>query len=391
MSKEEWPSFVKTTEDKNSGMMEEWKNGKRMGKWLLVIIFSFSFNVSAFACRFTVREIGFSTLSQDIYSLVVIDQNTNASDQFWQSIRDKLEDSNIRLVVLNPDRNAEHPFVKQVLDTRLSLPALVLISPDGRMLKLNNGDLSKHVDEVLDSPVRRRLRNDLFGIFSVILWVDGKNEVLNSKTDNIIKSDCERIESIIPYMPKKVRNGPISIHITASEFMTEKVLLWSLGIDKLPDEPVAFVLYGRGRIMGGAVDASAISEGRLYNYMSMIGADCECGLDRKWMLGNQIPMLWSSESRQQLADEVGFDVDNPMIQAEMSRIMAKETNPDIAGDVDFGIDVIDLNTAFEQTPVTNDENTNSGIKPNHITIIMLVFALLIVITGLFIFYRNRYS
>ncbi|MCK5702250.1 MAG: hypothetical protein KAI29_13890, partial [Cyclobacteriaceae bacterium] len=185
------------------------------------------------------------------------------------------------------------------------------------------------------------------------------------------------------------RNGPMSIHISAGDFKAERVLLWSLGIDELPDEPVAFVLYGRGRIMGDVVNASEILDGRLYKYMSMIGADCECGLDRKWMLGNQIPLLWPSVSRQQLVSEVGFDVDNPMILAEMSRILAKETNPNVAGDLGYGIEVIDLNTAFDQVPEIEYDETESKTKLNQGFAVMVIFTLLVVATGFFFFYRNK--
>lgn len=360
-----------------------------MRKGLLAILFIISFYINANACRFTVREIGFSTLSQDIYSLVVIDQEADATDQFWQSIRDRLEDSNIDLRVLHPLSDANHPLVKQIINREINLPALVLVAPDGRMLELNVNSLSEQLDLVIDSPIRRRLSNDFAYVFSVILWVDGKDDIKNSEADSIIVNDCDRIENLIPYMPKKVRNGPMSIHISAEDFKSERVLLWSLGIDKLAEEPMAFVLYGRGRIMGDAVSASDISEGKLFKYMSMIGADCECGLDRKWMLGNQIPLLWPSVSRQQLVSEVGFDVDNPMILAEMSRILAKETNPNVVGDLGYGIEVIDLNTAFDQAPEIEYDESESKTYLNPGSITMMVFALLVVTIGLSFFYRNK--
>jgi len=367
--------------------MGKWKIGRKMSKWLLVAVFTISFFISANACRFTVREIGFSILSQDIYSLVFIDQNANPTDQLWQSIRHKLKDSNIRLFVLQPNKDADHPYVKHFLNN-VRLPALVLFAPDGRMLELNVNDISGQVNKVLDSPVRKQLRNDFSGTLSIIVWIDGKDELTNLEIEGIIKNDCERIKNIIPYMPKAVKNGPTSIHISANEFSREKILLWSMGVEEIPEKPIGFVLYGRGRIMGGPVIASAISEGRLYNYMSMIGADCECGLDRKWMLGKQVPLLWPPESRQELADIINFDVDNPMIQAEMSRILAKETNPNIAGELDYGIDVIDLNAAFSDDSAV-EKNNSSYSKFSYVAIIMLSFTLFIVIIGLFFFYRNR--
>ena len=141
--------------------------------------------------------------------------------------------------------------------------------------------------------------------------------------------------------------------------------------------------------MGEAVDAQKVIENRLYKLMSMIGADCECGLDRRWMLGNQIPLLWPSESRQLLANDVGFDVDNPMILAEMSRILAKETNPDVAGDVGYGIEVIDLNTAFNEIPEIDYDETDSDQKTNPVLLIFLSFTVAIIAIGVFFFYRNK--
>ena len=107
------------------------------------------------------------------------------------------------------------------------------------------------------------------------------------------------------------------------------------------------------------------------------------------MLGNQIPLLWPSESRQLLANDVGFDVDNPMILAEMSRILAKETNPDVAGDVGYGIEVIDLNTAFNEIPEIDYDETESDQKTNPAFLIFLSFTVAIIAIGVFFFYRNK--
>ena len=192
-----------------------------MKRLLLVCIFTFSIYTSANACRFTVREIGFSTLSRDVYALVIIDKDANAADQSWQSVRDRLDDSNIQLAVLHPKRDAEHPYVKQVMSNNLSLPAYVLIAPDGRMLELQSNGISELVDFVLDSPIRSRLRNDFTEVFSVILWIDGKDEMFNSEIETIIQGDCERIKNIIPHMPKEVKNGPISIRISAEDLNKE--------------------------------------------------------------------------------------------------------------------------------------------------------------------------
>jgi len=355
---------------------------------LLVFLAGAGFNAEA--CRFTVREIGFSTLSHDIYSLVVIDNTASTSDQKWNRVRDSLEDSNIRLSVLHPEHDVENPHVKKAISDKSLLPAYLLVAPDGGTLVLEQGEISDIVDRVLNSGIRNSLRNEFSEVFSVVLLIEGRDEVKNAEAGRSIIGDCKRIESIMPYMPKEVRNGPVTIRISAGEFQNEKILLWSLGIEEQPEEPVAFVLYGRGRIIGEGVNAEAISEGMLYKYMSMIGADCECGLDRKWMLGKQIPLLWPSRSRQRLAKNLGFDVDNPMILSEMSMILAKETNAELAGDVSFGIETIDLDSAFDQVPeILFEEEVPSNSFKNLILISSLLLVAMVLTGGLILFRRKR--
>jgi hypothetical protein len=309
-------------------------------KLLLFIFIALGYSTQVTACRFTVREIGFSTLSQDIYSLVIVDANAIATDVQWRHIRERLKDSNIRLQVLHPED--DHPFVKHIKREELTFPAKVLIGPDDKLLILSDYSLAEVLEFVLDSPIRQRLRGELPQLFAAIVVVEGDEAATNQEAMQYLTNDCERIENAMPHMPKEVRYGPIIIKLKREDVIQEKVLLWSLGLDDAPEEPVALVIYGRGRFMGERVNVASIRQGHVYNLLSMIGADCECGLDKKWMLGHQLPLLWSAQTRKQLSEEVGFDVDNPMILAEMSRILAKETETDRDDAVAFGPQVIKI-------------------------------------------------
>lgn len=356
---------------------------------IFVFILIVNITVNAWACRFTVREIGFSTLSQDIYFLVIIDENANASDSKWKEIHSQLANANIKLVILHPANDMEHPYLKKAKAMSSEYPLNLLVAPDGRMLQLESETNSDLIDEVLESSVRKHLRNDFLDTFCVIVWIEGTNTSLNTEVGEIIAKECTQIENLMPHMPKEVRNGPVSIRINSKEIHDERVLLWSLGIDDPPEEPIAVVLYGRGRMIGETVDVSSIKEELLYKYMSMIGADCECGLDRKWMLGSQIPLLWSTENRQQLANEIGFDVDNPMILAEMSRILAKEVNANISDDVGYGIEVIDLNEALDFVPEIDYGNEVQDKSPNTMIISIMIMVAAILGTGIYFYFRNR--
>ncbi len=358
-----------------------------MRKFIFVVcLFLLSINILE-ACRFTVREIGYSTLSRDMYSLVVLDENVNATDVYWNSVHRKLHESNIRLSVLNPFADRQHPFAKQIIASNISLPAYVLIAPNGRMLILNHNKFELALKEVFDSPIRKNLYEDIPSVFSVLLWVDGEDETVHKSTARIISESVSQIENMMPHMPKEVKKGPLTYRITKEIYSKERVLMWALGLDEFPKRPVAFVFYGRGRIMGDVASFSEIKNGKLYKLMSMIGADCECGLDRKWMLGNQIPLLWAADTRQILVDELNFDVDNPMILAEMSRILAKETDANVAGDIGFGPEEINLDEAFDEIPeLTFDEN----IKESNAWMFYLMGLVLFILSiGLFLFFRNK--
>ena len=122
-------------------------------------------------------------------------------------------------------------------------------------------------------------------------------------------------------LPKPVNNGPKVIRVSENVFQQEKVLFWSLGLDSVPDEPIAFVLYGRGRFMGESVNYESMKGGDLDELLYLTGLDCECQADKIWMLGKQIPLSWDKNTQQEVFNEIEIDVENPMILAHMSRIM----------------------------------------------------------------------
>lgn len=320
---------------------------------------------SAEACRYTIREIGFSTLSKVTYVIYKIDQN---SSQFTQQQVHAFSESNIKTYGFNLSEHSSHPIVKYVQENNLSLPAYVLMDPDDRMIRLStNGAFNSLTDEILNSPIQKQLMAELPTIYATVLLIEGSILYENQMAKEQIIKNCEQLVNVMPNMPKQVEKGPNFKVISSENFDAEKVLLWSLGIDKIPEHPIVFVLYGKGRIMGESIGFQGIKGGDVFKHLSIIGADCECGLDRKWMLGYQVPLNWPNTLRQGLSDRLGFDVDNPMVLAEMSRILAIENkspkNPD---GVSFEPIVIDLDEEFDDIPtiehknITKEDGIDSG-------------------------------
>ena len=364
-----------------------------------------SFTLTCEACRFTVREIGFSFLSPTIYSLVVIDDQVRADAPNIEQLRRDLKSTNVKLVVLNTQSDASHPFVQQAKAANLDFPCTFLLSPDERLYPLfteTSYDASKlpsYVRQhVLHSPLRSHVLRHIEKTFAYVIRIPGTNATENQEVDQVIKDDLERVNDIMELMPKSVENPPQLVDLSTTDCKEESLFLWSLGLDRLPSHPQVYILYGRGRYMGKGLTLEEIRKGNVYRYLAMVGADCECNLDREWMLGTQIPLSWSDETRQRLAKSLDFDVDNPLILAEMSRILSKE-EPGGNATISYTPETIDLDEVFASEnpqkgnqPAVEDE-TSDAVKDSLTTQVFWItlIGLLAVVLGgaLYIIRKNK--
>jgi len=360
-------------------------------KVVLVSLFIMSFLTSK-ACRFTIREIGFSSLSKVSYVLYRIDAN---SSFIPKQQMDGFSDSNVKMFGLSVKEDKTNSVIQFALKQDLSMPAYVLAAPDGRMIALE-GDSFKNTIETatLLSPARKQLIAEMPASYAAVILIEGRGAAENSIASAKVLEACERIESIMPHMPKLISKGPKMILVSNEQFEEEKVMLWSLGLDTIPEHPTAFIVYGRGRIMGDSINYSEIQKGTVYKLLSIIGADCECGLDRKWMLGYQMPLDWPSETRQTLSDILGFDVDNPMVLTEMSRILAIENSLIADPDgISFEPITIDLEMEFNDVPEIEHMDEPSehieNISASSIIIYSLLATLFLIGIGAFLVLRKK--
>ena len=345
---------------------------------------------TAEACRYTIREIGFSTLSKVTYVMYRVDADTGF---FPKQQGKRFGDSNVKPIGIHLNENKD--IAKFIRTNKVALPAYILVDPNNRMLALpisNTADST--VENVLFSPYQNKLLSVLPKSYASVIVIEGKNALENKEVKNTVLEACQRITNIIPNMPKQVANGPGMLVVSKDNFIEEKTLCWSLGVDKIPEHAMAFIVYGRGRIMGEKITAQQVAKDDVYKLLSIIGADCECGLDRKWMLGYQVPLNWPSETRQHLSNDLGFDVDNPMVLAEMSRILAIENNiPKNPDRVSFEPIVIDLDKEFKSIPSIDHsqkkEEIKEGLSSNRIILYSIVAFLLIISIGLYIILKKK--
>ena len=277
------------------------------------------------ACRYTVREIGYSDLAVRSYRLVLIMDREITSEErteFEKLSFGLLLNSNIEAELVRP-ADADS-CVRSFLAARQTvLPAAVLVSPEDDCLIIHPREgkgfraiVWSLLEQAAESRLRDRLREELVRSFAVIFIFEEA-----APASAAAEAAVNRFEDLRDYLPKPVRAKIPVISLDAEQFRRERVLLWGLGMDPDADMPQAAVIYGRGRRMGPVLAGDMVTGTAFLNLLSVVGADCECGLDHSWKLGQMMPLKWGYREQEALTRMLGFDVEHPRVKAEMSRIL----------------------------------------------------------------------
>ena len=367
------------------------------------------FSNSGYACRYTVREIGFADFGKDLYKLVLFKDNrvSNANAKLFKSISyAALLDANITVEVLDVDKDKSAPLLKYYKKTKDGkLPNVILVSPEDRVKPFvfdNKKDFTQTVwtllERIVTSPARYKLIDNIIKSYGIIYFIEGNNSEKNKAAYKIINEAVDEIKSIMMTLPKPVNIPPIIITIKSDERNDENVLLWSLGWDEKIDKgnPAVALIYGRGRRMGPMLKGHLIKEDVIRNMLRFIGEDCECGLDRSWMLGTMIPMRWDSKLKASVLKQYGFDADNPMVISEMSQILSvapQRVNNSIDTDLLYGYseNVLAISDSSKRRSTEQSQIVTKDSEMNVSSIIIysfIGFALIVIIGGL-VFYRSK--
>ncbi len=290
----------------------------------------------ALACRFNVRETGFVDLGIEpyyLYGYVSKDTPAEITSTFRQVSYAALMDSSIRVEIIDTDQQKDHPAMKGLdLWRTQSFPAAVLVSPDGQSLPVPvtkpgrpfKETLWSALDDILSSPKREEIVQQVSKTYGVVLLIEGADAEQNKKAKVAASGAIEKVSMQMEWMPKPIAHPPVLIVIDSESLSREKILLWSLGLDaEKVNKPYAAVLYGRARWIGPLFEGEEITEANLASVLFVIGADCECGFDYRWLQGTMLPVRWDEKIQARVAESLGFDPENPMIKMEMSRIIGR--------------------------------------------------------------------
>ena len=291
----------------------------------LLFIFCFCNTLIAYSCRYTIREIGYSDIGSEPHYLYIF-TNSETSEKEISSIHNLshsiLNETNVKLKLFDADK--EKYNIK-------SFPSGVFVFPGGEYmifsLKQAGRSLYESVwmllDNLVTSTCRKTIKAKLLQAYCVVLVVEGDNRQQNETVLFETKKAVREITRMLDQMPKVVDSPPAVVVLPRKDIPDERLLLTSLGItEKETGMPSVAILYGRGRIMGPVLQGDLISRDIIHNLLSIVGADCECGLDHSWILGRMIPLRWESSVQNELAKNLGFDIENPMVRSEMSQILS---------------------------------------------------------------------
>ena len=301
----------------------------------IIVFFQLVWSVSAFACKYTVRDIGFTDLGATEYKLYFYVDKTTSEEiisTFEQLAYAAFLDANVQIEIIHTDQQTNHPamnYFKQQKNN--SLPVIILADAEENRLLLPfsytndnfNESLWRLIEQVVSSSMRKEIIKMVKNTYGAVLLIEGNNEEMNRKARQSISAAIQDITDALKLMPKLIENPPQMIVMSQKDLSKEKVLLWSLNAGvMMSDQPQVAVLYGRGRRIGPVLRGKEIIKDNIFSLLAIIGADCECGLDRSVMLGKMIPLRWEKEIQTELAEQLGFDVENPMIKSEMSQILS---------------------------------------------------------------------
>lgn len=335
----------------------------------------------AYGCRYNVREVGFIDIGIEPYHLfeyVPKDAPTQVAADLQNAVEAALLDTNIRFEMVFADADANHPALRYLAEHEIAeTPATVLVSPDGQSRPVLTGvpigsletALPAALDAILSSPTRKMLLQKAAESYGVVLLVEGPDSQSNAEARTAITTAMGRIEEQLEFLPKPIAHGPELVVVDHPSLPREEVLLWSLGLKPEDvNEPHAAIFYGRGRWIGPMFKGELIHEDHLTELLFIIGADCECGLDHRWLQGTMLPGRWDEELQAKVAESLGFDPENPMIKMEMISIVRRGMGGFAYPGVPFGYREVEVGEAVadpcvEEVNIASEQDERSVPEP----------------------------
>ena len=410
------------------------KNGAIVIRFLKLVLFCFLCayyqQPAALACRYNVRQTGFVDLGIESYYFYGYVKNDTPADVvlcFGQVLAEVFTDSNIKSEIINIEQQKEPPLlpsqegagaIKNLESLQIkSFPAAVLVSPDGQTLAFGLTEparafkdaLEAAVRSILFSPKRDEIVQQVIEAYGVVLLIEGVNAGENEKAKAVIYAAIKSIESQIDMLPRptstqeaglsepSVGRPPVLVVVDSKSLAQEKVLLWSLGLGEQEiTGPHIAVIYGKARWIGPMFNGENITEDNLTRVLYIIGDDCECGLDQRWVQGTMLPVKWGSSLQEKIAANLGFDPESPMIKMEIGSIVGRgmggSSYPGVPFDYQQPVNVVDTAQpvpARSKPDADNASDADINFPLRTMAFVTIGLTVVVVIIGIVVLLRPK--
>ncbi len=301
---------------------------------LIILICSLSNILSA--CQYNVRETGFADFGMKqyhFYGFVNRETPTDIVINFEQACSSVFKNCNIVPEIITVEAEQDHSALQYISQHDIhSFPSAVLVSPDSQVFviqfpipkQLSGNDIKSVLEKIVHSPLRNTIIDQVIKTYGVIFVIEGAAHAENERIRKSANQAIHSIKAQMELMPKSIEYPPELIVLKRKDFKKEELLLWSLGLDsKKIHDAYAVIIYGKARWIGPLLKGEEINEINLTNILSVIGLDCECGLDMRVMQGTRLPVKWDEKTHTHLVQHLGFDPENPVIKLEINRILRK--------------------------------------------------------------------
>ncbi len=307
----------------------------RMKKFILTSMCIMWFFVGVFPCDYNIRDAGFVNLNDLSYKLYFfIDDKTLAKsiEVFKEESLHVLNGSNILPVIVHVSRDRDHKAMEHYRFWDLQdLPAFILTSPDQRTVPLyipndmtvNRDSIQKVLQNTVSSSVREEILAYIVKAYAVLILIEGPDPEENRSAFEKIKKASQKIDSVMSQLPKRIETPPHIIVIPHDRTMGERIFLWSLDLNSGDmDRARLAILFGRGRIFYAPFESALVSASEITDMLTIIGLSCDCGLDKKDLIGQSIPLRWDENLQTEVVKYLGFDAENPLLKREIAGILA---------------------------------------------------------------------
>jgi len=275
--------------------------------------------------------VGFVDLDESPYRFLLYPGNAPAESvaRVKRAAYAAFVDADLRIEEVNPGQDGTDYLARHSIAT---FPAGVLVAPEGQSLPVafSESDLADD-DALIDlllplvsSPLRDVLREQVVEPFCTVLLIHGDDAKLDVTTKARVQDAIQELTDSMDQLEKATKVPPHLVELRSDQRETELALLWSLGLSPADlTQPRVAVLFGRARRMGSVLRGDRVTKESLVEIMKLIGASCECGLDRKWMQGPMLLLQWDTTDQDRLAKHLGFDPESPLVKTEISQIIAQ--------------------------------------------------------------------